>query len=147
MEFVMNGTLKAVLHGNSTGAGAMLVSWADPLLRVATDASEALAYLHDLSYIHRDVKPENVLMTRTFTAKLADLGETRAKDVEDTMTQVGTPVYCKCFNARAPHAMLDGGITFDIAYAALIKTGAPEITAPGTPLFDFTSQACKTQQK
>ena len=65
----------------------MPVTWADPLLRIAIDSTEGLMYLHGLSYIHRDVKPENVLMTRTFTGKLADLGETRAKDLDNTMTQ------------------------------------------------------------
>ena len=87
MELVENGTLKDLLHGTAEQP-AMLVTWADPLLRVAIDCVEGLRYLHDLSYIHRDLKPENVLMTRTFTGKLADLGETRAIDLNDTMTQV-----------------------------------------------------------
>ena len=95
MEFVVNGTLKDLLHGTAK-APAMPVTWGDPLLKIATDITEALVYLHNRSYIHRDVKPENVLMTRTFGGKLADLGETRMKDMEETMTQVGTPVYCKC---------------------------------------------------
>ena len=95
MELVENGTLKELLHG-SAQQPAMPITWADPLLRVAVDCTEALLYLHGISYIHRDVKSENVLMTRTFTGKLADLGETRVNNNEDTMTQVGTAVYCKC---------------------------------------------------
>ena len=94
MELVENGTLKDLLHGTA-GHPAMPLTWADPLLRVAIDTAEGVLYLHGASYIHRDMKSENVLMTRTFTGKLADLGETRAKDIEDTMTQVGTPIYCK----------------------------------------------------
>ena len=93
MEFVENGTLREVLHGTSKEV-AIPVSWADPLMRIATDVTGALHYLHGVSYMHRDVKPENVLMTLTFGAKLADLGEARVKDVDETMTQVGTPLYC-----------------------------------------------------
>ena len=89
MEFVENGTLSSLLYGS------VPISWADPLLRVATDVAEGLVYLHNLKYLHRDIKPENVLMTRTFGAKIADLGEARVKDISETMTQVGTPLYCK----------------------------------------------------
>ena len=111
MELVENGTLKELLHG-SPPQPAMPITWADPLLRVAVDCTEALLYLHGISYIHRDVKSENVLMTRTFTGKLADLGETRVNNNEDTMTQVGTAVYCKCSATRyrRPH------MTYVLAY-------------------------------
>ena len=101
MELVENATLKDLLHGTAEHP-AMPTDWGDPLLRVAIDSTEGLLYLHGASYIHRDIKSENILMTRTFTSKLADLGETRAKDIgdADTMTQVGTPIYCKCSRGR-----------------------------------------------
>ena len=94
MEFVTNGTLKDLLHGTAKQP-AMPVTWDDPMQRVAVDAAEALLYLHSRSFVHRDVKPENVLMTRTFAGKLADLGETRAQGMSETMSQAGTALYCK----------------------------------------------------
>ena len=113
MELVENGTLKELLHG-SAQQPAMPITWADPLLRVAVDCTEALLYLHGISYIHRDVKSENVLMTRTFTGKLADLGETRVNNNEDTMTQVGTAVYCKCSPIRSVLRRAVSPHTYDI---------------------------------
>ena len=69
------------------------VTWSDPLLKIATDVAEGLALLHSSSFVHRDVKPDNVLLTRTFGAKIADLGESRELAEDVTMTEVGTPVY------------------------------------------------------
>ena len=95
-----NGTLTSFLYSDfSKNLGTPGISFADPLLKVATDMLTGLAYLHSgcinergAGYIHRDVKPDNVLLTRTFGAKLADLGEARQYDAEEvTMTQVGTP--------------------------------------------------------
>lgn len=44
---------------------------------IAIEILEALAVLHDLSIVHRDVKPGNVLFTGSGTLKLADFGLAR----------------------------------------------------------------------
>ena len=53
--------------------------------------------------LHRDLKPDNVLLTADLVAKVADFGESRRFDTEQakaedrddlTMTTVGTPMYC-----------------------------------------------------
>jgi serine/threonine protein kinase len=43
--------------------------------------------------IHRDLKPDNMLLTRNWTLKLTDFGEARAQNMGATMTSVGTPIY------------------------------------------------------
>jgi serine/threonine protein kinase len=62
-------------------------------------------YLHSVKYydvrnesqvdgiIHRDLKPDNCLITESYTLKVADFGEARAVQENNTMTQVGTPLY------------------------------------------------------
>jgi serine/threonine protein kinase len=54
-----------------------------------------LAYLHALCsprVIHRDIKSENILLTRTMVAKVADSGLSRWGADEDNMSHVTTRV-------------------------------------------------------
>ena len=70
----------------------------DDALRIAREIADALAYAHDAGIIHRDVKPENILLAHGH-ALLADFGIARAQaretDTALTVTGVviGTPEY------------------------------------------------------
>lgn len=72
-------------------------------LRVLREAADALAYAHHLGVIHRDVKPENILLTQGH-ALLADFGIARAlapvqersgsdSRLTDSGVAMGTPGY------------------------------------------------------
>ena len=76
---------------------------------LAIDTAKGLAYLHhELAepLIHRDVKPDNILVDGNVVAKLADFGESTRFDTKAarknsavgsdaaTMTMVGTKLYC-----------------------------------------------------
>ncbi|HET6573614.1 MAG TPA: serine/threonine-protein kinase [Fimbriiglobus sp.] len=67
------------------------------VVRVGIEIGKALAHLHAQGYVHRDVKPDNILLGQDGSAKLADLGLAKrlAGDVELTTTNqgVGTPHY------------------------------------------------------
>lgn len=64
------------------------------LVQATRDLVEALSYAHERNVLHRDVKPENVLVSPT-GMKLADFGVARLPDVQMTATGVliGTPAY------------------------------------------------------
>jgi serine/threonine-protein kinase len=67
--------------------------------------AEALAHAHSLQMVHRDVKPDNILVTRKGVVKVSDLGLAKALDDEDhSMTQsgtgLGTPHYMPPEQAR-----------------------------------------------
>ncbi|MEP6689151.1 MAG: protein kinase [Gemmatimonadales bacterium] len=67
-------------------------------LRIAREAADALGYAHEEGIIHRDVKPENILLTGSH-ALVADFGIARALDaagdqkLTETGMAVGTPAY------------------------------------------------------
>ncbi|UCE02053.1 MAG: protein kinase [Candidatus Latescibacterota bacterium] len=63
-------------------------------LHVLDQILEALAYAHDNGVIHRDVKPENILVWRDGRVKITDFGVSRLMDTPVTHTTVtGTPSY------------------------------------------------------
>ncbi len=71
--------------------------------RLAKELGGALTFAHDKGVLHRDVKPENIILTLT-GAKLADFGIARVPDSTLTHTGglLGTPAY------SAPETFRDG---------------------------------------
>src|SRR5438445_9115164 len=67
-------------------------------VRIATEAASALAYAHSHGVVHRDVKPENIMLSPD-TAVVTDFGIARAitaaenPPLTQTGTIVGTPAY------------------------------------------------------
>ncbi|XP_034696177.1 uncharacterized protein LOC117922232 isoform X2 [Vitis riparia] len=94
-EHMAEGNLKEYLSGKKE----IVLSW-EQRLRIAIDAAQALEYLHDACnppIIHRDVNPENILLTKKFQAKVADFGWSRSLPSEGgsyvSTAIVGTPGY------------------------------------------------------
>src|SRR4029079_15180774 len=65
-EFVDGGTLRDWWREPPRG-------WR-PVVELLTGVADALATAHQAGILHRDVKPENILITRSGYAKLADFG-------------------------------------------------------------------------
>jgi serine/threonine-protein kinase len=88
MELVRGGSLRHLLDRNDAPP--------DKVLSVLTEVAHALAFAHAKGVVHRDVKPENVLLTRAGRAKVADFGLARATDQSSLTTEgqiLGTAAY------------------------------------------------------
>ncbi|MCA9039920.1 MAG: serine/threonine protein kinase [Planctomycetaceae bacterium] len=92
--------------------GYSMQNWMDQLKRLSVGDSlhvilvcaQALKQAHDLNMIHRDIKPDNILITSKGIVKVADFGLAKAIDEDVSMTQsgtgLGTPLYMAPEQAR-----------------------------------------------
>jgi hypothetical protein len=73
-------------------------------LRVAREIAGALNYAQEKGFVHRDVKPDNILLRDDGSSALTDFGIARALDAAPRMTRtgavVGTPHYMSPEQAR-----------------------------------------------
>jgi hypothetical protein len=95
MEYVGGGAVQAK-DGSTRG-----VAFA---LRVAREIATALNYAQEKGFVHRDVKPDNILLREDGSSVLTDFGIARACDSSLHMTRtgaiVGTPHYMSPEQAR-----------------------------------------------
>ncbi|OQR93375.1 protein kinase [Achlya hypogyna] len=86
LEYMDMGDLHAYLHTHDVGT----YPWSQKR-DVVANVAMGLAYLHERSIIHRDVKARNVLLDSTKGTKLTDFGVSKI-DVQATMT-IGVGTY------------------------------------------------------
>ncbi|MDQ8037640.1 MAG: protein kinase [Pedobacter sp.] len=95
MEYHPGGDLKARLRDG------LSVREAIGILR---DMAKALDYAHSKGYLHRDIKPDNILFRADGSAVLTDFGIAKATEGDANLTQMGmvagTPKYMSPEQAR-----------------------------------------------
>src|SRR5262249_41890512 len=80
MEFIDGQTLRELIHRSHTDL--------PKLLRYLQHVAEGLAKAHTAGVVHRDLKPDNIMITRDGHAKILDFG--LAKLIEPQQTSVTT---------------------------------------------------------
>ena len=105
-------------------------------LRLVREAGEALHYAHSEGLIHRDVKPENILLSRGH-ALVADFGIARAAGVSagDRLTKsgmgMGTPTYMSPEQAEGDRGVDARADQYSLACVLYeLLAGQPPFTGP-----------------
>ena len=100
MEYIPGHTLRDLIRKESPMAPAKALAVMDPVL-------SALAAAHEAGLIHRDVKPENVLLADDGRVKVADFGLARAISAETQHTATGG-VLIGTVSYLSPELVVDG---------------------------------------
>jgi eukaryotic-like serine/threonine-protein kinase len=82
-EYVDGENLKRLIQRR----GSVPIAFA---LELAIQITQGLSFAHQQGLVHRDVKPQNVLLNGDGRAKVTDFGIARSLDVQRGMTQTGT---------------------------------------------------------
>ncbi len=100
MEYIPGHTLRDLIRKEAPMAPAKALAVLDPIL-------SALAAAHNAGMIHRDVKPENVLLADDGRVKVADFGLARAISAETQHTATGG-VLIGTVSYLSPELVVDG---------------------------------------
>jgi eukaryotic-like serine/threonine-protein kinase len=150
-EFINGKTLNPYLHEQS----ATLQN----ILDIATQIASALSAAHEAGIIHRDIKPDNIMVRNDGIVKILDFGiakltdtgistnvdteaKTRAKTMTVAGTIIGTPKYMSPEQARGQKVDLRtdifsfGVVLYEMLTGCLPFSGATNIDVIGSILKD-----------
>ena len=126
MEYVDGGSLRTALADGPLAPRRAV--------QVTAAVLDGLAYAHEQQVLHRDIKPDNVLLTADWQVKLSDFGIASLLEERQTSTTglVGTPEYL------APELLLTGkaGLPVDLYGTGVLLyellAGRTPFAGPGT---------------
>jgi eukaryotic-like serine/threonine-protein kinase len=141
MKFVEGDSLANRINRQGALPEVQVLEWAEQLL-------DALSYCHSRGIIHRDIKPQNIIVRSDGQAVLVDFGLVKLWDPNDPRTQtamrgMGTPQYAppEQYGAVTGHteprsdlyalgATLYHALSGDAPPTATLRIAAPEEFAP-----------------
>jgi serine/threonine protein kinase len=133
-EFAPNGSLESVVEGaikiakiiKDSNSGAIQMPFTKTkALEWAIQIASGMAFLHSKGYVHRDMKPHNVLLNKSMDALVADLGFVRRpkeNNNDDTNDYTNESKHMGIVDATATAIKNDQAMT--------TMTGTPMYMAP-----------------
>ena len=99
MEYVDGITLKEYIQKQH------IIAWNDAVF-FTTQILRALQHAHDKGIVHRDIKPQNILVSDSGTIKVTDFGIARAATGDDTISSsaMGSVRYLSPEQARGGYS-------------------------------------------
>ena len=86
-EYCANGDLGSLCHAKNSDSFVLK-------MKIMRELYNGLSHLHACGYIHRDLKPKNILLDKSGTVKIADFGFARPLHSQDLAeTLCGSPIY------------------------------------------------------
>jgi serine/threonine-protein kinase len=134
MAYISGDNLAKRLHER----GVLTV---DETRRVLREVADALAYAHDRGVVHRDIKPDNILLEQaTGRPLVTDFGIARAMDSEGdsrltaTGMAIGTPAYMSPEQAAGEREIDGRSDLYSLGILGYqMLTGEPPFLASSTP--------------
>ncbi len=134
MAYVSGDNLAKRLHER----GVLTI---DETRKILRDVADALAYAHDRGVVHRDIKPDNILLdSMTGRPMVTDFGIARAMDstgdsrLTATGMAIGTPAYMSPEQAAGEREIDGRSDLYSLGILGYqMLTGEPPFTATSTP--------------
>lgn len=127
MDFVDGPTAASLLAETKAIPGQMVA-------RIGIEIAAALGFLHGLRFVHRDVKPDNILLDTQGTARLIDFGLIKKLDGGADLTAsnqgVGTPYYMP-YEQMQNSSLVDGRSDLFALGATLYHLATGQLPFPG----------------
>ena len=118
-EYMSKGSLADVLKKEPYLSGRRRLS-------IAHQVSSGMVKIHELNYIHRDIRPDNILIDEKYVAKIGDMGIARELN-SDTQTSIGFPPYMppEFFTGQVDQSLdiYTFGLTLNQMYGGTIHNG------------------------
>lgn len=87
MEYMSNGSLTSVIQEKSEKLSLRR------RLDIARNIASGIRKIHEHRMIHRDIRPDNILVNENFVAKIGDMGIARVVDPRNQHTLIGCQSY------------------------------------------------------
>lgn len=97
MEFVDGANLRQLIHAGETKP--------EQALAIVPQICDALQYAHDAGVVHRDIKPDNILVDTTGRVKIADFGLAKLGSENSDFTLTATHQVLGTVRYMAPEQM------------------------------------------